>query len=358
MPYALKGLSQKFNNELVQKVGDPGFYAPSIKLSVIYKGEVRFRWEYGDDYRYFDLASLTKILFTAPIWMRLLYASKMDVKDEVRHYLPWWNGAGSTTIEELLTHTGGVTWWKPYYELIGQGLKHKEAWQKLRGLLSTEAPNKNERRAIYSDLDLFFLGFLAEELFQKDLLSLWEDVSERFRFKGLHFQNHERSRFSKSLYAPTEFSEWRQKQIQAEVHDDNAFALGGVAPHAGLFGRIQDVERYVLILRALLRSEEGEIRLGFDQKTLLDFTERKTKRSIGDFGYIFWKPTKGASSSGRFFDDSSFGHTGFTGTSLWYSLKKDFGVILLSNRVYYGREIELFRHFRPLVHDIAAKLIL
>lgn len=353
MPTQHLALAKKFEGLLLDRIGDPLLYAPSIQVSVLDKGQVRFRWGWGEEFAFYDLASLTKIIFSALAWMNLLKKTKMSLSDSANIYLPWWRGGEGISLHQLLTHSGGVCWWKPYYKTLGKKADHEMNWLKLKSLLAKEQPLKNSGQSVYSDLDLFYLGFVAEELFQKDLFQIWEDVANRFDFKNFHFQNQNRFKHKRSDYAPTELSAWRGRRLQGEVHDDNAYSLGGIAPHAGLFGQMEDVERYLLVLRQILL--QGGF--GFLSSDLKPFVSRQTPRALGDFGYIFMKPTKGASSSGRFFDDSSFGHTGFTGTSLWYSPKKDRGVIILSNRVYYGSDHELFRHLRPLIHDLVIKVL-
>lgn len=354
MPHSSAILARNFERDLIQKVGDPLMYAPSMKLSVIKKGQVCFRWECGENHKFYDLASLTKIIFSAPTWMRIYQDSSLSVEDEVAAYLPWWKGAGKVKVKDLLTHQAGLNWWKPYYKLLGKRSSHEVSWKKLKSLLAKEKSNPSTKHAVYSDLDLFYLGFIAEELFQKSLLEIWEDLAGRMHFKDFHFQNSKKSHFKRSLYASTGFSEFRSRELLAEVHDDNTFSLGGVAPHAGLFGTLKDVEDYLIKMRLILMNDEA---FGFKSQTLVDFSKRRTPVASGDFGYIFMKPTKGSASCGRFFDDSSFGHTGFTGTSIWHSPKKDVGVIFLSNRVNYGVDVELFKNLRPLVHDLVMKLI-
>lgn len=350
----MSGLEKQFSQRLIEAVGDPLLYTPSIKLSVFQGGKVKFRWSAGEDYFYYDLASLTKIMFSAPLWMKAIQDLNISPHDPVQKYLSWWSGADGVRIKDLLTHSAGLTWWKPYYELIGQELSSIGARKKLKEFLANESPDLNQKRAVYSDLSLFYLGFLLEEVFQKDLHSLWNELSDSFGFKTLHFQDENKAKSKKNLYAPTGFSPFRQRKLVAEVHDDNAYVLGGVAPHAGLFGTLGDVESYLLSLREILK--EGDA-FGLKALTLNDFIQRHTEPELGDFGYLFMKPTKGSSSSGQYFDDSSFGHTGFTGTSIWYSPKKDIGVILLSNRTYYGSDVELFKNFRPLVHDLVMELL-
>ena len=330
-------------------------YAPSQKLSVIYEGEVLFRWSYGEDFKFFDLASLTKILFSAPVWMKLFQDSSLLADDRAQIYLSWWKNSRGVTISQLLSHTAGLEWWRPFYEKIPSSANALKKRESLKSLLANEVPKDPGTSCVYSDLDLFYLGFIAEEVFQKTLAEIWEEVVHWMGYKDLHFQNPSRMKHRKSFYAPTGVSEFRKKQLQGEVHDENAASFGGIAPHAGLFGGLEDLESFVLGMRLLSLGDE---RFGFSPEVLRDFTARKTPRAMGDFGSLFMKPTKGSSSAGRFFDESSFGHTGFTGTSIWYSPKKDLGVILLTNRVSLGVDLPIFKFYRPLIHDLIGKLVL
>ncbi len=347
-------MQREFDHQLREHVGDPLMYAPSQKLSVISEGKVLFRWSCGEDFEFFDLASLTKILFSAPLWVRLLQHSSLDVKDEARVYLPWWKNGDGVTVEQLLIHSSGLTWWKPFFKKIKEGSLQKRREQLIE-LLKKEVPENPGQVCMYSDLSLFYLGLIAEEVFQKSLMDLWLETKAQMGYESLHFQKANQLSHKKSSYAPTGFSEWREKELQGEVHDDNAWSFGGVAPHAGLFGGLEDLENYLLSMRKLSLGDPAcALKPDFAQR----FFQRKTPKSLGDFGYLFMKPTKGASSAGRFFDDSSFGHTGFTGTSIWYSPKKDLGVILLTNRVQLGVDLPHFKVYRPLVHDLVGQIVL
>jgi CubicO group peptidase (beta-lactamase class C family) len=349
-------LEKKFEQKLKEQVGDPLLYAPTQKLCVFHRGKVAFRWETGEDFLYFDLASLTKILFSASLWMRLFQEHSFHLSEKAVEFLPWWPGGAEVSLKGLLTHSAGLTWWKPYFEQIGKGFSHEHGWRKLRDLLSVERPQgEAPHAAVYSDLDLFYLGFMAEEITGKNLFDLWLEVKDQMGFSDLHFRKTAPSVKESSLYAPTGFSEWRGRVLQGEVHDDNAAALGGIAPHAGLFGGLGDLESYLRHLRKLWQEAPDR---GVKPEVFKEFTRRQTPPARGDFGYLFWKPTKGASSSGKYFGDSSFGHTGFTGTSIWCDPKKDLAVIFLTNRVAYEAELDQFRPYRPLVHDLVGEVIL
>jgi len=257
-------LQREFDHQLREHVGDPLMYAPSQKLSVISEGKVLFRWSCGEDFEFFDLASLTKILFSAPLWVRLLQHSSLDVKDEARVYLPWWKNGDGVTVEQLLIHSSGLTWWKPFFKKIKEGSLQKRREQLIE-LLKKEVPENPGQVCMYSDLSLFYLGLIAEEVFQKSLMDLWLETKAQMGYESLHFQKANQLSHKKSSYAPTGFSEWREKELQGEVHDDNAWSFGGVAPHAGLFGGLEDLENYLLESGVVkgIKGVEPPLRLAF-----------------------------------------------------------------------------------------------
>jgi CubicO group peptidase (beta-lactamase class C family) len=151
-----------------------------------------------------------------------------------------------------------------------------------------------------------------------------------------------------SLYAPTEECPVRRKLVQGEVHDLNAWALGGVSTHAGLFGSIDDVGWFSLHLRSHLL---GIARYSIRQKTAQLFAKRALPEGHGDWAMGYMMPTPGAASCGTYFSLDSIGHTGFTGTSVWYDPKMDLSVCILSNRVLYGADNKAFGKLRPEIHN-------
>ena len=148
-------------------------------------------------------------------------------------------------------------------------------------------------------------------------------------------------------YAATEDCPWRGKILDGEVHDENAFTLGGVAGHAGLFGTAQDVYG---LLKDLLSVYAGKWNIGlFRRDVVQTFFQRQS--DVGSWALGFDTPTRPDSSSGQYFSDQSVGHLGFTGTSFWVDLLKGVIVILLTNRIHPNRENERIKAFRPLLHD-------
>jgi len=130
------------------------------------------------------------------------------------------------------------------------------------------------------------------------------------------------------------------------VHDDNAYAMGGVAGHAGLFGTARAVGT---LLAALIRADNGETSAAlFDAESVRTFWRRQPG---GDWALGFDTPAAEGSSSGRFFDRESVGHLGFTGTSFWVDRRRQISVVLLTNRVHPSRQNEAIKQFRPAIHD-------
>ena len=202
---------------------------------------------------------------------------------------------------------------------------------------------------MYSDVGFITLGHALEMMFCRPLIETWNEVKELFYPKStLNFHPHNVPVFKPSLYAPTERSEWRKKTIQGEVHDDNAWAFGGVSTHAGLFGSIDDLSTAGLFIRGQLH---GLAKTAIKQKTAKLFAGRARPEGKGDWALGYMMPTPGSASCGSMFSTNSIGHTGFTGTSLWFDPQEDLFVSILSNRVFLGRDNKTFAGLRPKIHN-------
>jgi CubicO group peptidase (beta-lactamase class C family) len=206
-------------------------------------------------------------------------------------------------------------------------------------------------QSVYSDLGVILLGEILERAAGRPL----EDfVRERvFEPLGMHDTLFRPPASLAARIAPTEFDPWRGRMVRGEVHDENAFALGGAAPHAGLFGTAGDLSRFA---QMLLSGGVLDDRRIVSRETVELFTRRAgipgSDRALG------WD-TRSAegSSAGTFFSSRSFGHTGFTGTSIWIDPERNLFVILLTNRVYPTRENNLIRQARPAVADAVVRAI-
>jgi CubicO group peptidase (beta-lactamase class C family) len=316
----------------------------------------------------FDLASLTKPLATTLAIMLLVREGEIGIDDRVTRFLPSFGQCGKhpTIVRHLLSHTSGLPAWKPYYnqvidvERAGRAsfLASREAKRFVTQLIYQEAPvSPPQSQCLYSDLGFIVLGELVETV---TAMSLDEFCLTRiYRPLGLRsmgFIDLTRLRtaraepVSKSI-APTEKSSWRNQIICGEVHDDNAYAMGGVAGHAGLFATARDIHELLACLGRCLRGVDDFLPPSLIRKF---FTKDE---SVGNARFTLgWDtPSSGKSASGCMFSPRTVGHLGFTGTSLWWDLEKNCYIILLTNRVHPTRDNEKIRDFRPHIHDLIMK---
>ncbi len=338
-----------FESDLIKRInGKWETMTPTLQIQVYKNGLKKIDLQFGPYYKNYDLASLTKALFTSRIFMNQFEAKKWDSMTEVKNTLTWWSDP-ETKILDLFTHHAGLEWWKPFYKDLNLLPENEQLRMNiLENIISKISLQKSEK-SVYSDLDMFVLGFILQNWTNKNLLENWNSNQSHWDLKGnLHFNKVFNNNLSNSKtellsYAPTEFE-------TGIVHDENARALGGVAPHAGLFGSIDDVSEYLLLLRNILKNPEDK-KNPVQFKTLTWFLTRAIQPNVGDWAIGWMMPTPGSASSGKYFDPSSVGHTGFTGTSMWWDLKKDLIVVILSNRVAMGRENKQFAQLRPFLHD-------
>ena len=337
----------------------------------------------GETKDVYDWASLTKVVLSVSNAMIEVGEGDLTLKDEIAAWLPEISEGMSAqeikragpplTVKDILSHSAGMTWWKPFYKSVSarNPRDHEEAWAILSDLvtrdvrrrwLSGEIAKARKGAAIYSDLDFFLLG---EILRRSSLLTIpdqYARVQDRLNLAGTFFHalskrdlvgsgNSEQAgavwnRDRRHLSASTERDDdWRGRMLTGEVHDENASSLFGFAPHAGLFGPIGDLSRYGLELRKLARREKSRLPMAGEK-----FLRRSVPRARGDWALGFMMPTKGSASCGPRFSARSIGHTGFTGTSLWYDPGNDLLVTILSNRVHPSRENARFVKLRPALH--------
>lgn len=301
----------------------------------------------GDSYAYYDLASVTKIIFTTQAMMLSFNENKWNAKTRVAEVLPWFPHP-ETTIIQLMNHSSGLKWWSPFYKEMDLSLPTTEKWLSLKKMI-TSIPLEKSDKSVYSDLGFMTLGFILQEFYQKDLLEIWKEIKEKFYSRlSIDFHSNNQPINPVKLYAPTERCPWRGRVLQGEVHDENAWSLGGVSSHAGLFGSIDDIGWYGLLVRAQIA---GISKTLIRQKVAQYFSTRSVPTGHGDFALGFMMPTSGSSSSGDYFSIKSIGHTGFTGTSFWFDPVQDLIIVILSNRVSFGREKEDFKLLRPKIHN-------
>ena len=332
-------IAEKLKNSIVD-------VTPGVSVRAYHLGRLVCDVSVGHTYPYYDLASLTKVIFTQQAIMEAFDKGLWNFETQVRDLLP--DFKPQILIKDLLTHTSGLEWWRPFYQSVPLEL----SWPEKRRWLYQEINNsvvKKNGQAVYSDLGFMLLGFVLEKIHQQDLLSIWQSVKERY-YPSTSFDFHVNNKTDKpqDLFAPTEDCPWRQRIMRAEVHDENTWSLGGVSTHAGLFGSIEDVSAFGLNVRSQL---QGIARYSIRQKTAQLFATRAIPAESGDWALGYMMPSVEGASCGPHFSVLSIGHTGFTGTSFWYDPRHDLLVLVLSNRVHYGRENRAFVGLRPQIHS-------
>lgn len=286
----------------------------------------------------FDLASLTKVIATASLVMQLVEQGKLALGDRIADRLPEWRGHDRehVILKSLLTHSSGLTAWLPFYRDYTGRMEFQHA------ICSLPLEYSPETQSIYSDLGFMLLGFIIEDAgggpFERQAAELLKRVTP----EPLLFNPPPQVR---SAIAPTELDPWRGRRLVGDVHDENCWALGGAAGHAGLFGTSKAVGDFA---RAVLASLDGRDATLASAATTRTFVTRATSSSSRALGWDTMLPT---SSCGKMMSSSAFGHTGFTGTTLWIDPDRGVYVVFLTNRVNPSRENTAIQQIRPALHD-------
>jgi beta-N-acetylhexosaminidase len=294
----------------------------------------------------YDLASLTKVVVTTTMAMVLVDEGKLDVSRPVSAFLPEFHGGAKdkVTVWHLLTHSSGLDWWGPLY----RDLKGPEAY--LKRIESMDLVYEPGTKSLYSDLGIFLLGQILERVAGESLDAF--ATRRIFEPLGMTETLYLPGPALRARIAPTERDPWRGRLLQGEVDDENAFALGGVAPHAGLFGTARDLAQFAQMML------NGGV---YDHHRIVsrEVLERFTRRADvpGSSRAMGWDTPSGESSAGRLLSPRSFGHTGFTGTSLWIDPDRRLFVVLLTNRVHPTRENDAIRQVRPAVADAVVRAL-
>lgn len=293
----------------------------------------------------FDLASLTKVISTTPLLMRLVEARRLLLNEPVAASIPAWRSRDRihVTLADLLEHCGGLTAW---WDLYKRGGTAAEFAAEIGELPLEYIPRC---RSIYSDLGFMLLGFIAAD---RGGATLDQQFASWLGAPDLLFRPDARLRRG---IAPTEDERhWRGRLLIGEVHDENAAALGGAAGHAGLFGSAVAVGRHARLVLQTFRTETvlGSPRLAqrFVQKTRVPCSSR----ALG------WDTMLPTSSCGTRLSHAAIGHTGFTGTSLWIDPIKDLYIVILTNRVHPTRPErthDRLASLRPQIHDAIVEVL-
>jgi beta-N-acetylhexosaminidase len=296
----------------------------------------------------YDVASLTKVVSTTTLTAQLVegdFHVPLDLDVPIERYLPEWKSGPqpewrhAVTARHLLTHTSGLPAFKEYWRAS------KSKADTLKKIFAESLEYAPGTKELYSDLGVILLGEIIERLTGQRL----DALASRQIFVPLGMKNTEYNP-PKKLWpriAPTEFdANLRKRLVVGEVHDENAYAMGGVAGHAGLFSTAADLAAFCqMVLNGGVYAHKRLLR----RATLTQFTT--PEKLAGGLRTLGWAvPTEGGS-SGHFFSPRSFGHPGFTGTSIWIDPERQLFVILLTNRVHPTRENQKIAEVRVAVHD-------
>ena len=300
----------------------------------------------------FDLASLTKPLSTTLAVMKLIQYDQIELEDPLSQILPEFERTDKAEIKlkNLLYHDSGLPDYRPYYKAL-EGIARDSRRSALRKLLVQEPLiNPIGKTVFYSDLGFMILAWVVERVSDQRLDHfVTDEIYQPLGLNNLFFISRNPAE-PRGRFAATENCPWRKKILEGQVHDENAYVVGGVEGHAGLFGTADNIYR---LLAELLSIYRGQRTSALFHKDLL---HRFFKRLPGtDKALGFDTPSVSDSSCGRGFSQNSVGHLGFTGASFWMDLEQSVIVILLTNRVHPSRENEGIKKFRPILHDTVRK---
>jgi beta-N-acetylhexosaminidase len=296
----------------------------------------------------YDIASLTKVVATTTLVAKLAegdFAAPLDLDARVERYLPEWASGPQpewrhkVTVRHLLTHTSGLPAFKEYWRTS------KGKADTLARIFAEPLEYEPGTKEIYSDLGIILMAEIVERLAGRTL----DDLARTFIFSPLGMKDT-MYRPPKKLWpsiAPTEIdNNLRHRMVQGEVHDENAFAIGGVSGHAGVFSTAPDLAAFCqMLLNGGVYSHQRILR----RATISQFTA--PQQLSGGTRTLGWAVPTGGGSSGHYFSTHSFGHTGFTGTSIWIDPDRQLFVVLLTNRVHPTRENTKIQQVRPALHD-------
>ncbi len=342
---------------LQKAIADKAF--PGATLAVGYQGKVAIH-SFGKltydakapavaDSTIYDIASLTKVVATTTLTAKLAegdFPASLDLDAKVSRYLPEWgenpnqkDWRAKVTVRHLLTHTSGLPPFKEYWRTS------KGKQDTLTRIFAEPLDYEPGTKEVYSDLGIILMAEIIERLTGRTL----DDLSREYIFDPLKMSN---TMFlpPKKLWpqiAPTEIdNNLRHRLLQGEVHDENAAAIGGVAGHAGLFSDAPDLAKFCqMLLNGGSYAHQRILR----RATVTQFTTAQ-QLSNGTRTLGWSVPTEGGT-SGHFFSEHSFGHTGFTGTSIWIDPDHQLFVVLLTNRVHPTRDNSKMGQVRPALHD-------
>ena len=289
----------------------------------------------------FDMASLTKVMVTLPAILQICETGEIHLHDKVATFIPSFQKSGkeSVTIKQLLTHSSGLTAHQPYFE------RRLSAAQVLKEIDEEQLEYAPDTNVVYSDLGFILLMEIIEKVTGLKI----DEYARLYLFAPMEMKDTGyQPVYGRHRYAPTEYYDHLQDHKYGIVHDDNTEFMGGISGHAGLFSTMEDLAVFTRMLENDGVHEGKKIIdpywLALSKHNFTPFAEES--RGLG------WQlKGSGASPAGDLMSQVTYGHTGFTGTSFYIDPEQELTVMLLTNRVYFGRHLAMLR-LRPRLHNI------
>lgn len=324
----------------------PGAVAAVIKDGVmVYKQEMGYH-DYNKlkkvkDSDVYDMASITKVVSTTTAVMKLIDDSKLSLDDEIRQFIPEFDTEEkkSITIRDILLHQTGL----PPFRVYVDDLKDRASI--LQAIKNEPLTYQTGTKYMYSDLGMILLAEIVSQITEQGIDGFMrKEFYAPIGMYGTYFNPRNVSRWYVRRIPPTEIdSVYHRGLVQANVHDERAYYLDGVAGHAGLFSTVDDLAKYSTML---LNGGVYDGKRYLNQETIEQFTSQQSELSGRGLGFDRKSP-EGFTTAGQLSSNNTFGHLGFTGTSLWIDKERNMTVILLSNRTYpnrsYGKRISRIR---------------
>ncbi len=337
---------------LISKARKNG-YPRNIRIIARAKDKSLLNISLGPNVKFYDVGSMTKIMVTVPLCMKLFEERILNLNAKVETYLKYFQNTpvGRIQIKNLLRHDSGLAAWRPFYKML-KNLPEEDRIFALKSIFKKEKIKK-VNKCVYSDLDFIILGWVIEEILDMPL----DEAAQIFIFKKLEmrdtFFNPKKRNIRSQLFAPTRKNRERGL-VQGEVFDDNSWSLGGVSGHAGLFSTGGDV---TLLSQEFLNLYNGKKTQLAKSSTFKKFVKRAVPAKKGDWALGFTLPSRPSSTAGTKVSLKAFGHVGYTGTSLWVDPTRKAVVTILSNGTYPKFTNEKFKYLRRELHDMVWEII-
>lgn len=389
---SLSNSTETANEQSINNLSKGKLVAPGVTLLVGKSGDILYHKSFGcrsvlpemtplQKDMVYDVASLTKAIASTTLVMKFVDQGKLSIDKKLCHILQSFAtfGKDRITLRHLLTHTSGFPAHIAFYKKIAQlsknehdGLMHsREAVEIVyREILRLRTDNLPGKVAVYSDVGFIILGAALEliggglpfkKLVEQHVLGPLRLLNSGFI--DINATKRGAVDCNLNVIIPTARCPWRNRIMLGEVHDDNAWVMGGIGGHAGLFSSAEDIHKFASTLLACWKGKGNYV-----DKEVVRMFWTKDKLVESSSWALGWdtpsqfisnrdNATSSQSSSGKYFSKSSVGHLGFTGCSLWIDPEKDLDIVLLTNRIHPSPSNEAIKSFRPAIHNLVMETL-